>query len=237
MNSISSPSTASAVFTVINPVVADVAPPTGPAGGTITINGSGFGATQNGVVLINGVSASIANTCQQNPWYACWSDTQIQALIPGNAPIGPGTISVSNDGYGSNSVDFTITNPPVIASVLPTTGEPTTVITINGSGFGGTQSNSTVAVGAFNAPVSSWSDGQIIAAVPNMPMSGIVTVTVAGITANGPLFVYNAINQLTASNGAVTTYSSGDYGNGWRLYSSAGPGCSTCSMRGNILNN
>jgi RHS repeat-associated protein len=63
-----------------------------------------------------------------------------------------------------------------------------------------------------------------------------VTVTVAGNTAQGPLFIYNAINQLTASNGAVTTYNSGDFGNAWLLYSSAGPGCSTCSVRGNVLN-
>jgi RHS repeat-associated protein len=124
----------------------------------------------------------------------------------------------------------------VITSLSPTTGEPATVITVDGSGFGATQSDSTVAVGGINAPVSSWSDSQIIASVPNIPMNGLVTVTVAGNTAQGPLFIYNAINQLTASNGAVTTYDSGDFGNAWRLYSSAGPGCSTCSTRGNVVN-
>ena len=125
--------------------------------------------------------------------------------------------------------------PPVITSLSPTTGEPTTVITIGGS-VGSTQSDSTVAVGGINAPVSSWSDGQIVASVPNIPMNGIVTVTVAGITAPGPLFIYNAINQLTASNGAVTTYDSGNIGGAWVLISSSGPGCSTCSVRGNVLN-
>jgi IPT/TIG domain len=59
-------------------------------------------------------------------------------------------------------------NPPVITTLLPTTGEPTTVITISDSGFGSTQSNSTVAVGGINAPVTSWSDGQIIASVPTV---------------------------------------------------------------------
>ena len=244
VNSISSPITAGAQFTVINPVITSLEPPSGPPAGIITINGSGFGQSIGsfsgvsipGVVSVNGVSTIIASVCPQLPGSVCWSDAQIQAFIPGNATIGSASVTVTNGGFVSNAVPFTVTNPPVITSLSPTTGEPATVITIGGSGFGATQSNSTVAVGGIPAPVSSWSDGQIVASVPAIPMNGIVTVTVAGITANGPLFIYNAINQLTASNGAVTTYDSGDFGNSWRIYSSAGPGCSTCSVRGNVLN-
>jgi RHS repeat-associated protein len=232
-NSVSSPVTAGSLFTIINPVITALEPPSGPVGGTLFINGSGFGASQNGAVFINGVSAPIAGTCLQNPWYTCWNDTQIQVIVPNTTT---GMITVSNDGIVSNLVPFTVTNPPVITSLSPSTGEPTTVITIGGSSFGATQSNSTAAVGGINAAVSSWSDGQIVASVPDIAMNGPVTVTVAGITAQGPLFIFNTMNQLTASNGAVTTYDAGDYGNGWRLYSSAGPGCSTCSVRGNLLN-
>ncbi len=234
VNSISSPTTAASMFTVINPVITSLQPPAGPVGGTITINGSGFGASQNGVVSINGVIAGIQNTCQQNPWYTCWTDTQIQAIVSSGTTSG--LLTVSNNGIVSNSISFTVAPPPVITSLSPTSGEPTTVITIGGSGFGATQSNSTVAVGGINAPVSSWSDGQIVASVPNIPMNGVVTVTVAGVTAQGPLFTYNAINQLTASNGAVTTYNSGNIGGAWVLVNSSGPGCSTCSARGNVSN-
>jgi RHS repeat-associated protein len=233
VNSIASPITTSALFTVINPIIASLEPPAGPVGGILTINGSGFGASQNGVVLINGVNAGITYNCPAGVLEPCWSDTQIQVGIPNTTS---GLVTVSNDGIVSNSVPFTVSPPPTITSLSPTTGEPATVITIGGSGFGASQSNSTVAVGGINAPVNSWSDSQIIAAVPNIPMNGIVTVTVGGTTAPGPLFIYNAINQLTASNGAVTTYNSGDFGNAWLLYSSAGPGCSTCSVRGNVLN-
>jgi len=233
VTSIASPITTSALFTVINPIIASLEPPAGPVGGILTINGSGFGASQNGVILINGVNAGVSYNCPVGSLQPCWSDTQIQVGIPNTTS---GLVTVSNDGIVSNSVPFTVSSPPVITSLSPTTGEPATVITIGGSGFGASQSNSTVAVGGINAPVSSWSDSQIIAAVPNIPMNGIVTVTVGGATATGPLFIYNAINQLTASNGAVTTYNSGDFGNAWRLYSSAGPGCSTCSVRGNVLN-
>jgi RHS repeat-associated protein len=228
------PSNATIVFTAYNPIIVSVAPPSGAVGGTITINGSGFGVTQNGVVSINGVAAIVTTTCLQNPWYACWSDTQIQVIVNDGTTSGP--LTVSNAGVVSSPVTFTVEAPPAITSLSPTTGEPTTVITIGGSGFGANQSDSTVAVGGLNAPVTSWSDTQIVASVPAIPMNGSVTVTVAGITAQGPIFYYDAINQLTASNGAVTTYDSGDFGNAWRVYSSSGPGCSTCSVRGNVAN-
>jgi RHS repeat-associated protein len=242
VNSISSPATAGSMFTLMNPVITSLAPTTAPINGTITINGSGFGASYGGYgdsVLINGVSVPVA-TCP-NGW-ACWSDTQIQALIPASIFGGqftlPATVpvAVNNNGYLSNSVSLTVANPPVITSLAPTTGEPGTTITIAGSNFGATQSNNTVVVGGIGAPVTSWSDTQIVASVPAIAMNGDVSVTVAGITAQGPLFIYNAINQLTASNGAVTTYSSGNYGGAWLLYSSSGPGCSTCSVRGNVTN-
>ena len=148
VNSVSSPITSSSVFTVVHPVIGSLGPSSGPVGGTLVINGSGFGATQNGVVLVNGVSASIAGTCLQNPWYACWSDTQIQVIIPTTTS---GLVTVSNDGIVSNSLPFTITPPPVITSLSPTTGEPTTIITIGGTSFGASQSNSTVAVAGLYA--------------------------------------------------------------------------------------
>ena len=78
MNSITSPSTSSSLFTVVNPVTAGAAPPAGPVGGTLGINGSGFGASQNGVVSLNGVTANVSYTCPQNYYGICWTDTQIQ---------------------------------------------------------------------------------------------------------------------------------------------------------------
>ncbi len=213
------------MFTAVNPVINNITPPGAAAGATVTLNGSGLTLPgESTQVSFNGISAQILSS----------SSTSLTVYVPENATSGPVTVSVGS--YTSIAVQFTVLPPPTITSLSPTTGEPTTVITIDGSGFGATQSNSTAAVGGIPAPVSSWSDGQIVATVPEIAMNGPVSVTVAGVTAQGPLFIYNAMNQLTASNGAVTSYSSGDWGGGWRLYSSAGPGCSTCSMRGNILN-
>jgi RHS repeat-associated protein len=236
VGSVSSPVTTGSMFTVVNPTITNLTPPAAPRNGVVTIAGSGFGSGYSGYadsVLINGVGAPIA-TCSNGA--ACWSDTQIQALVAVGTPLGPGSITVNNDGYVSNSVSFTVTQSPVITSLSPTTGEPSTVITVGGSSFGAQQYNSYVSIGNVPALVSSWSDSQIVATVSEITMNGPVSVTVGGVTATGPLFIFNAINSLTASNGAVTTYSSGNYGGAWLLYSSAGPGCSTCSVRGNVLN-
>src|SRR5260370_587301 len=102
VNSISSPSTASAMFTVINPVITSLQPPAGPIGGTLTINGSGFGASQNGVGSIHGVTANVAGACLQNPSYPCWSDTQIHGIGSSLAIRSP--VVVSTDGLLSNAL-------------------------------------------------------------------------------------------------------------------------------------
>jgi hypothetical protein len=196
------------------------------------INGSGFGASQNGVVLINGVSAPITATCLQNPWYACWSDTQIQVVIPNTTS---GSVTVSNDGIVSNSVPFTVSPPPAITGISPGTGFVGTPVTINGSGFGSTQSSNSVAFGGVVASTASnWSDTQIIVAVPPNAITGPVTVTVAGVTAQGPEFILDTVAVLTASNGNQTTFTSTMVGGTWSMLSSQGPGCSSCSVRGNV---
>ena len=242
VNSVSSPGTSGSILTILHPVITSVEPPSAPAGGIVIINGTGFGPTPcwdcglgGDSVTINGSPVEVGDSYFINcPTFWCWNDTQIQVKLLSGITSGP--LVVFNDGIPSNAVPFTVANAPVITGASPLTGEPSTVITVAGSGFGATQSDSTLAIAGIPALVSSWSDGQIVATVPEIAMNGIVTVTVAGITANGPLFVFNSINSLTASNGAVTTYSSGDFGGAWLLFSSAGPGCSSCSVRGNVLN-
>ena len=180
------PNEGSAQFTVINPVITSLLPPAGPVGGTISINGSGFGAYQNGVVSINGVTASVQS----------WSNTLIQVTIPA-ATSGP--LTVSNDAIVSNSLPFTVSSSPAITGLSTNAGAVGTVVTINGSGFDATQSNSTVAFGGVAASASSWSDSQIIVPVPPNAITGPLTVTVAGVTAQGPNFTVTFAMALTSS--------------------------------------
>jgi RHS repeat-associated protein len=214
------PSNASVVFTAYNPVITSISPPSGPVGGTVTIYGSGFGASQDGVVSFNGADAGVQS----------WSDTAVQVSVPGTTS---GPVTLTMNGVTSNGVEFTVEAPPAITTISPTSGAVGAAVTINGSGFGSTQSTNTVAFNGALATVNSWSDTEIIAVVPTTT-TGPVTVTVAGITAQGPNFTFDTIAALTNSNGYQTTYTSTMVGGVWVTLSAQGPGCSSCSMRGNL---
>lgn len=180
------PSEGSAQFTVINPIIASLVPPAGEVGGTIAVNGSGFGAVQNGVVSFNGVTASVQS----------WSDGLVEVTVP-SASSGP--LTVSNDGVISNSMTFTVSSAVAITSVSPSSGVVGTPVTISGSGFGATQSSSVVEIGGVPVSATSWSNSQIVVTVPSNALTGPVTVTVAGITATGPTFTVSFSITLTSS--------------------------------------
>lgn len=72
------PSNTNVLFTLA-PTVTNLSPSLGPVGTTVTISGSGFGATQGmGSVAFNGVSATPSS----------WTDTQITVAVPAGATTG-----------------------------------------------------------------------------------------------------------------------------------------------------
>src|SRR5260370_1905841 len=70
----------------VSPNILSLQPPIGPVGTPVTINGNGFGQSQNVVsgVTFNGVSATIGT----------WTDTAITTPVPPAPP--PGTVAVPN---------------------------------------------------------------------------------------------------------------------------------------------
>jgi RHS repeat-associated protein len=216
------PSNSNVVYTAYNPVITSLSPPSGPVGGTITVSGYGFGAS--GVVMFNGAVTNAQS----------WSNTAIQVAVPGTTS---GPVTVTMNGVTSNGVEFTVEGPPAVTSISPTSGTTDTVVTINGSGFGSTQSTSTLAFNGLAVTVNSWSDTEIVAAAPWNATTGPVTVTVAGITAQGPTFTFDSFATLTNSNGYQTTYTSTMIGGVWHMLSAQGPGCFSCSIRNNEQDN
>jgi RHS repeat-associated protein len=213
------------VYTAYNPIISSLSPPAGEAGAIIVINGSGFGSTEGrSYVAFNGTLTNAQS----------WSNTSIQAWVPG-IPNGPAPVTVTVQGVTSSSVTFTVEGPPTVTSISPTSGTGGTLVTINGSGFGSTQSDSTVAFNGLPAVVNTWTDSQIVAVVPATG-TGPVSVTVAGVTGNGPTFTLTTVAVLTNSQGNQTTYTSTMIGGTWVLLSEQGPGCSTCSVRNNQVN-
>src|SRR5262249_34478002 len=105
---------------------------------------------------------------------------------------------------------------------------------INGSGFGTTQGTSTANFNGAAAAITSWSDTQIVAIVPQAASIGPVTVQEANITAQGPLFTVSMTAQITDSLGNQSSYVSTVHGSVWRPDTFQCSGCSTCSDRGNL---
>src|SRR2546429_9137487 len=99
------------------PTITSFAPPSGPAGTSVTINGTSFtGAT---AVAFNGVSASFTVT----------SDTAIQATVPTGATTGPLSVTTPA-GTATSSGAFTVGSGSTITSFAPTSGPAGTSVTI-----------------------------------------------------------------------------------------------------------
>lgn len=82
------------------PVVSSVTPATASIGETLTIQGSGFGATQGAAwVTLGGASAPVVS----------WEDTQVVATVPTGAS--PGYVGIVRDGVTSNGIWVNIGSP------------------------------------------------------------------------------------------------------------------------------
>jgi RHS repeat-associated protein len=212
-------------FTSVSPIITSLSPPAAESGAKIVINGTGFGAYNgNGQVLFNGVSASAYP----------WTDTSVTAAVPPGATSGP--VTLIEDGVVSNSVQFTLLETLSITGISSNAGPIGQSVTVTGTGFGASQSNSVLAFNGETAPITSWSDTQIVAVVPSGASSGPVSVEVASVTVYGPTFTIDSSVTLTDSLGHQTAYSSEMAGGKWFVYNSQGSGCSSCTVRGNITN-
>ena len=193
------------------PAITSVSPNSGLAGSSVTIAGSNFGTAQGtSVVRFNTTTATVT----------AWSASQITVTVPSLAAGAYGVTATVN-GVSSNASTFTVTAvtpAPAISTLSPTSGAAGTSVTIAGSNFGAAQGTSTVRFRTTNATVTSWSNTQIVATVPNIATgTAAVTVTVNGVVSNAPTFTVSTVTQpnytfacpatLTvnrSANGAVT---------------------------------
>jgi len=190
-------------FTVTPPPnISGANPNAGPIGTVVNVTGTNFGptvGTRASLLTFNGIVARTTS----------WSDTLIVAPVPAGATSGNVVVSVG--GINSNSVPYTVTPGPAVASVSPTSGVIGTSVTISGAGFGATQvSGSTITFNGVAASPTSWSDTSIVAPVPTGATTGNVVVTVGGIASNSVQFTVN-VGSITliqhVGNDAGTTTS------------------------------
>jgi RHS repeat-associated protein len=211
------------IFSFYNPILTGVSPSVGQINSKIVLSGTGFQNDQytGNHVQFNGHEAGIL----------AWSDTAITVNPPYSQASGPVTVIVG--GVSSNSLPFTLENLAV-TGISPNSGSVGSQVTINGTGFGSSQSTSTVDFYGTIATIQSWSDTQIVAIVPAGVVSGPVDVTVGSVTWYGPVFTVTQTVQVTDSKSNQSTYTSAMVGGLWVSIAGQGSGCSTCTQRGNI---
>lgn len=164
-------------LTVAGPSIISLNPVSGLVGTAVTITGVNFGATQGtSTVKFNGTAATPTS----------WSATSIVVPVPTGATSGNVVVNVG--GVASNGVNFTVTLPPTIVSLNPTSGFVGSSVTITGTNFGTTQGSSSVKFNGTTATPTSWGATTIATKVPSGATTGNVVVTVGGIASNGVAF-------------------------------------------------
>ncbi len=160
------------------PNITNLNPSSGAVGALILISGANFGASQGtSTVTFNGTSAGLT---------VPWSSVSISAQVPAGATTGNLVVTVG--GVASNGIVFTVTPPPSISSLSPTSGPVGTGVTVTGSNFGTTQGTSAVTFNGTTAAVTNWTGTSIAATVPTGATTGNVVVTVGGVASNGMVF-------------------------------------------------
>jgi regulation of enolase protein 1 (concanavalin A-like superfamily) len=199
----------------ITPVISALAPPSNALGGSVALIGSGFGTSQgSSTVQFNGVAAAATS----------WTANSVTVTVPQTATSGPVTLTLGSDGATSNGVQFTVVSENFsISGISPTTGQPGTVVTISGTGFGTGQTTGNITFNGITASVVTWTDTAIMAAVPAGATSGPVAVE----NAEGPTFTVGTTATLTDSLGNQTAYNSTMAGGKWYITSAQGSGCSS----------
>ena len=179
-------STCSPSLITARPQVDAVSPASGSFGSTVTITGLGFGVTQ-GTVTFNGVNAASLSS---------WCNTRIIASAPNSST---GRVKTQAGGvWSQEAVNFTY-SAPVISSLNPASGPVESLVTLTGSNFGTAQGTNRVTFNGTDAGNAvSWSDTQVVAAVPEGATSGNVTSTTGAGTSNGVNFTVT-VEPLTYS--------------------------------------
>lgn len=172
------------------PEITSIDPESGIIGIEVIITGKNFSATASeNTVTFAGVEATISSA----------SEDELVAEVPEGASSGP--VEVTVNGNKATGPDFTVMSPeelPEITSVDPLSGTIGTEVTITGINFSANASENTVTFGGTEADVTSASETELIAEVPEGANSGPVEVTVNGITATGPDFEVLISNLVDA---------------------------------------
>jgi hypothetical protein len=131
-----------------------------------------------------------------------------------------------------------VSTSPLISSIYPTFGIVGTLTTILGSNFGVTQSSSTVTFNGLQASPSSWSDTQIVVAVPGGAASGDIVTTVSGVASNGVAFaIQPPLLQMQVSDSVAAVTLSDAENLDWVIWGAEGSNPSATRSSTELISN
>lgn len=159
-------------------------------------------------------------TCITLTDIAIASQDRFYLWVGANMTAGPGANRVKAEldiegTLNGNYDSFVGVSRHIVTSISPTSGGVGTDVTITGLNFGDTHGANMVTFNGKQAIVSSWSDTSITASVPSgvSLSTGLVTVTINGITGNGlPFSVPLMSGYITTVAGSGSTTFSGNGG-------------------------
>jgi large repetitive protein len=163
-------------------------PARGPVGTSVTIYGTGFGATpaQN-AVSFNGTGAAVASA----------STTALVATVPAGATSGPISVTAAQ-ATATSSAAFTVLvpQPPQISALSPTIVVPGAGFTVQGSAFEPVPSDNQTRINGATAVVLAATDSALTVRAPAVT-GGKVSVSTANgaATSAGDLFIVPSPNS------------------------------------------
>ncbi|MGW4423233.1 RHS repeat-associated core domain-containing protein [Streptosporangium sp. NPDC004631] len=153
--------------------VLSVVPASARPGATITVHGTGFSTVASAnQVTFNGTAGTVTAA----------TATSLKVEIP--ATVSSGAVSVQVGGTTVTGETFTVAAaPPVVTAASPTSGPPSTAVTLTGSGFDPAVANNVVDVNGVLAEVTAVTATSLQFVVPVGATTGDVTIsTSAGST-------------------------------------------------------
>jgi len=183
---------------ILGPFISDFTPLNGKEGDVVTINGHNFDPVPtNNIVKFNGTTAVVSGS----------TSSSIVTTVPPGTTNGLITVEVNGSLCQSPGV-FTV--PPVITSFSPSSGLAGSTVVISGSNFDPLPSNNVVAFNGANAYVINRTLTSITVIVPSGATSGLISVSVNGITATSTSAFGIKQNQSIIFNGVAGTKTLGD---------------------------
>ena len=165
------------------PVFRDFTPTQGPIGTSVTINGSGFGASQGtSVIGLGGTIMSVSS----------WTSTRIVATIPNGASTNPFSIRDSANRIYSSGISFQVAPPvPTISGLSVTHGMVGDSVIFTGTNFSTAAGGNVVKFnGVAATAVTPMTSTKLTATVPPGATTGPVSVSV-GVSVSVSVSVSN----------------------------------------------